>query len=280
MNLRYPPGTPIAVTNDGVGRLEAFLRRQPDVDTIQSVVGSSSGGVGSIFAGANSASLTVQMAPVGKRPSIFELIPVYRGRMLALLRDQPGAQVSVSARRRLRRVRLGFAAQPGLAGLRHAAGPQRPDCPGVAEYPYVVDVRSSLSDTSLENDFVPDPARLKGTGITPAVIAQAAADLRLRAPRPPPFSDRGLELPHTGAGRPVDPLRRAVPAEPAGLLTRARDQPAGRPAGFLPAHPGPGGRQPLQPPLHGQSHDQPGTERAPGAGHAEPAHRAAARRRD
>jgi HAE1 family hydrophobic/amphiphilic exporter-1 len=39
--------------------------------------------------------------------------------------------------------------------------------------PYVVDARSSLSDTNLENDFVPDPARLKGTGISPAMIAQA-----------------------------------------------------------------------------------------------------------
>ncbi len=37
----------------------------------------------------------------------------------------------------------------------------------------MVDVYSSLSDTSLENDFIPDPSRLNGTGITPAVIAGA-----------------------------------------------------------------------------------------------------------
>jgi HAE1 family hydrophobic/amphiphilic exporter-1 len=39
--------------------------------------------------------------------------------------------------------------------------------------PYVADVTSSLSQLSLENDFIPDPAKLKGTGITPNQIAQA-----------------------------------------------------------------------------------------------------------
>jgi HAE1 family hydrophobic/amphiphilic exporter-1 len=173
VNLRYPPGTPIEVTNGGVGRLEAFLRGQPAVDTIQSVVGSSSSGVGSIFAGANSASLTVQMAPVGQRPSIFELIPVYRGRMLALLRDQPGAQVSVSSGGGFGG--FGSALRLNLVSADFDTLLARNDriVQELQNSQYVVDVRSSLSDTNLENDFVPDSARLKGTGITPAVIAQA-----------------------------------------------------------------------------------------------------------
>jgi HAE1 family hydrophobic/amphiphilic exporter-1 len=37
----------------------------------------------------------------------------------------------------------------------------------------VADVNSSLSEVTLENSFVPDPARLKGTGITPSQIATA-----------------------------------------------------------------------------------------------------------
>jgi HAE1 family hydrophobic/amphiphilic exporter-1 len=37
--------------------------------------------------------------------------------------------------------------------------------------PYVADVTSSLSDNSLENDFVPDPNKLKGTGIPSQTIA-------------------------------------------------------------------------------------------------------------
>jgi HAE1 family hydrophobic/amphiphilic exporter-1 len=43
----------------------------------------------------------------------------------------------------------------------------------IQENPYVVDVNSSLSDTRIENAFVPDPAKLKGTGITPQAIATA-----------------------------------------------------------------------------------------------------------
>ncbi len=172
VNLRYPPGTPIEVTNGGAGRLEAFLRGQPAVDTIQAVVGSSSG-VGSIFAGANSASLTVQLAPVGKRPNIFELIPVYRGRMLALLRDQGGAQVFVASGGGFGG--FGSALRLNLVAADFNTLLSRNDriVRELQTNPYVVDVRSSLSDTNLENDFVPDPARLKGTGITPAVIAQA-----------------------------------------------------------------------------------------------------------
>ncbi len=37
----------------------------------------------------------------------------------------------------------------------------------------MADVNSSLSDTNLENDFVPDPEKLKGTGISASTIATA-----------------------------------------------------------------------------------------------------------
>ena len=43
----------------------------------------------------------------------------------------------------------------------------------IQKNPWVVDVYSTLSDTSLENDFVPDPSRMKGTGISPAMIGSA-----------------------------------------------------------------------------------------------------------
>ena len=39
--------------------------------------------------------------------------------------------------------------------------------------PYVADVSSDLSDTTLENDFIPDPSRLNGTGISPSQLADA-----------------------------------------------------------------------------------------------------------
>ena len=43
----------------------------------------------------------------------------------------------------------------------------------LAANPHVEDAASDLSQTTLENDFVPDPNRLSGTGITPGALAEA-----------------------------------------------------------------------------------------------------------
>ena len=51
--VRNPPGTPLEVTNDDVGRIEAFLFKQPEVLTVQSVMGSSPNGISGIFSGNN-----------------------------------------------------------------------------------------------------------------------------------------------------------------------------------------------------------------------------------
>jgi HAE1 family hydrophobic/amphiphilic exporter-1 len=173
VNLRYPAGTPPAVTNAGAGRIEGFLFQQPEVDTVQTLVGASSSGVGSAFGSGNTSSIIVQLIPIEKRKGVFELIPRYRGRMVALFRDQPSAQISVSAGG-------GFGGFGSSLQLSVVA----PDFNTLADRNsriiqnlqtnrYVVDVYSSLSDTTLENDFVPDPSRLKGTGITAGALALA-----------------------------------------------------------------------------------------------------------
>jgi HAE1 family hydrophobic/amphiphilic exporter-1 len=41
----------------------------------------------------------------------------------------------------------------------------------IQDNPYVTDASSSLSDTNLQNDFIPDVDRLKGTGLTTQTIA-------------------------------------------------------------------------------------------------------------
>ena len=41
----------------------------------------------------------------------------------------------------------------------------------IQQDPWVTDVSSSLSDTTLENDFYPSPTQLQGTGLTPASVA-------------------------------------------------------------------------------------------------------------
>ena len=76
--LRDPPNTPLEVTNDGVGRIEAYLRQQPEVELVQSVTGSSPNGVSGIFSGTNTANMVVQLTPVQKRTNVFLLMPKYR----------------------------------------------------------------------------------------------------------------------------------------------------------------------------------------------------------
>ena len=170
VNLRMPSGTPLSVTNEASGKLEAFLLDHPEVTTVQAVVGGASG-TGSIFAGTNSAQLTVQLEPLGKRPGVFQLIPEYRAGMLALLRDRPTAQVFVSAGGGF----AGSALQLNITSPDYATLADRNNSilSEIAKDPWVVDARSSLSDTSLQSVFTPDPARLRGTGITPEAMAEA-----------------------------------------------------------------------------------------------------------
>ena len=171
--LRNPPSAPLQLTNDDVGRIEGFLRQQPEVQLIQSVTGSSPNGVSGIFSGTNTANIVVQLTPVQTRTNVFQLMPKYRAGILSLFRDQPSAQVFLNSGG-------GF----GPAGNSLQLAVVSPDfntllnrnakiLQTIQKDPWVVDVYSTLSDTNLENDFVPDPSRLKGTGISPAMIGNA-----------------------------------------------------------------------------------------------------------
>ena len=75
ISVRNPPGTPLEVTNDNVGAIEKYLSQQPEVETVQSIIGSSPNGLSGLFSGNNTGSITVQLTPIGKRKNIFELIP-------------------------------------------------------------------------------------------------------------------------------------------------------------------------------------------------------------
>jgi HAE1 family hydrophobic/amphiphilic exporter-1 len=110
---------------------------------------------------------------VQKRSNVFLLIPRYRAGIRALFPDQPSAQIFLNSGG-------GF----GPAGNALQLSLVSPDfnlllqrngriLQEIQRDPWVVDVYSTLSDTSLENDFVPDPSRTKGTGISPMMIASA-----------------------------------------------------------------------------------------------------------
>ncbi len=160
IGLRLPPGTPINVLNDDAGKIEAFLLSRPEVSIVQTIVGSFD-------------RFTVQLSPVNTRPNIFELIPTYRRTMAGILRDQPSARFSVSAGGGFRGGGSALQLNLTAADLNTLLQRNAQIIQVLQNDPYVADVNSSLSDTSLENDFIPDPARMKGTGITPGMIAQA-----------------------------------------------------------------------------------------------------------
>jgi HAE1 family hydrophobic/amphiphilic exporter-1 len=169
--VRNSPSTPLEVTNDNVGNIETFLSQQPEVQTVQSVVGSSANGLTGIFSGNNTASIVVQLAPIDKRESVFTLIPRYRKSMMAFFRNQPSSLLIVSAGG-------GFGSAGSVLGL-SVVGPDfnvlnsrnNRMLQELAKNPWITDVYSSLSDTSMESDFIPDTSRMTGTGISPATIA-------------------------------------------------------------------------------------------------------------
>ncbi len=161
VNVRFPRGTPPLVVNQGTQRVENYLLQRPEVVTIQSVVG----GGGEVV---------IQLVPVGKRPGVSALTALYRQEILRLFRDQPSTTISVSAG-------SGFgggfgpslqlnvvAADFNTLNARNNAIIQE-----LQANPYVTDVTSSLSLVALENDFIPDPSRMNGTGITPNQVGQA-----------------------------------------------------------------------------------------------------------
>ena len=161
----------------------------------------------------------IQLIPIEKRKGVFALIQQYRGQLLGLFRDQPSAQISVSAGGGFG----GFGSSLQLSivapDFNTLSDRNNSIIQNLQTNRYVVDVTSSLSDTSLENDFVPDPSRMKGTGITPAAIAARAADLRFRDPGVE-RRDRRPELSHPGAGGPDEALGRPVAPEPSRSMRR------------------------------------------------------------
>ncbi len=158
--LRLPSGTPTTVINEDAGRIEAYLLQRPEVETVQTVVGGFT-------------NLIVQLGPVGKRPSLFALVPVYRRDMLTLLRDQPSARLGVSAGGGFQGAGSSLDVNVTAADLNTLQSRNAAMVSRIQNNPFVSDVNSSLSDTTLENDFVPDTSMLKGTGISPGTVADS-----------------------------------------------------------------------------------------------------------
>ncbi len=170
VNMRLPPGTPTSVTNDGAGRLEAWLIEQPEVTTVQTTVGSTAGSFGN---NPSVASLTVQLVPLGQRKSVFLLAASYRTRLLALLKDLPSPHLSVSAGGGFRGQGSTVSFTLATSDFNVLSDTNQRMLAYFQDHPLVADVSSDLSDSTVEEDYIPDPSRLSGTGISPDQIANA-----------------------------------------------------------------------------------------------------------
>jgi HAE1 family hydrophobic/amphiphilic exporter-1 len=152
--------------------MENWLLSQKEVVTVQTSVGS--GGVGGFGGNAN---FTIQLVPVEKRRSSFVLAQDFRTKLQAVFRDKPEARVSVNAG--------GFGGGGGfgqgstvsftLSSSDFNALMDTNDAiiANLQATPFVNDVSSGLSNTTLENDFVPDVNRLQGTGLSTSTVATA-----------------------------------------------------------------------------------------------------------
>ncbi|HYW85359.1 MAG TPA: efflux RND transporter permease subunit, partial [Spirochaetia bacterium] len=171
VNMRLPPGTPASVTNQGAGRLEAWLLAQPEVMTVQTTVGST----GSTGFGTNPSvsSMVVQLVPQNRRKSVFQLLSGYRKELLARLADLPTPHVSVSAGGGFRGLGSTVSFTMATSDFNVLSDTNTKALAYLQGNPFVADVSSDLSDTTLEEDFLPDPSRLNGTGISPDQLADA-----------------------------------------------------------------------------------------------------------
>ena len=161
VNVNMPSGTSITTTNALAARVESFLLSRPEVRTVQTQVSTTR------------ASLTLQLIPREERAGVFSLIPQWQRTLSGLLQDQPSARVSINAGGGFRG--QGSALQVNLASpsfdLLNARTNQALDL--IQADPSVLSATTSLTQTTLDNRFVPDPNRLVGTGLTASSVAQA-----------------------------------------------------------------------------------------------------------
>ncbi len=166
--FELPKGTTLSETNALVKPVEDYVLTRPEVDILQTTVGSSANsGTGS----AERATLSVTLKPKGTRPPIDDVIALYRKDLGKMLANRPDAKFKVQ-------VPQGGPPQDGdYVVTLNAPTPEllreRSDrfLELLRKDGRFVDVRSTLSQTTAEKVFIPDPIKLSGTGLTALDIA-------------------------------------------------------------------------------------------------------------
>jgi hydrophobic/amphiphilic exporter-1 (mainly G- bacteria), HAE1 family len=172
IRLTLPPGTALEETDRMVRRVEAYLGKRPEVRKVATIVGTTSSFNSSGIEPRN-ATLALDLAPKGQRLTSFELLPLYTDEIKKLFADRPEINVQVQGAQN----GPGDSADLSLslsAATQSALEERAPAViAAIRKNPNVTAVSASISQTSLEQSFVPDESKLEGTGLTPDDLAQA-----------------------------------------------------------------------------------------------------------
>ncbi|WP_291424631.1 efflux RND transporter permease subunit [Deinococcus sp.] len=170
VELTLPTGASLAATNTVTTRIEDKLLAHPEVKLAGASVGSGGPMTGS---GSNLSSLTVTLVPRAERKGIEELIEQFRAELQPLVQQYPGTELTISTQQTgpsgSADLSLALTA-PNQTLLRARS---RDLARLLTSDPHITSVKSSLSATRQERTFVPDQARLAGTGLTTSDLAQA-----------------------------------------------------------------------------------------------------------
>ncbi len=171
VNVVMHTGTTLEATNVTTGSLEAFLLHQPEVSSVQTIIGSS----GSFMVGVNRAentTMVVRLVPRAHRAGVYDLMDKYRKEMGDLLFSvDPSATLSLSA---------GGGPPGGSSTISLSLLSSDKDLllqrnakilQAVTNNPSVVSATSSLSNVTVERDFKPSESQMEGTGISPSAVA-------------------------------------------------------------------------------------------------------------
>ncbi len=172
VNVVMHTGTTLEATNVATGGLETFLLHQPEVSSVQTIIGSSGG---SFMGGVNRAentTMVVRLVPRAHRAGVYDLMDKYRKEIGDLLFSvDPSATLSLSA---------GGGPPGGSSTISLSLLSSDKDLllqrnarilQAVTNNPSVVSATSSLSNVTVERDFKPSEPQMEGTGISPSAVA-------------------------------------------------------------------------------------------------------------
>ena len=183
INLAMHSGSTLESTNRATGSLEAFLLGQPEVRTVQTIVGST--GVFTVGSGQpENTTMVVQLVGLERRAGAYDLMDKYRVGMEKILAvADPSATLSLAVsggpQGSNSTISLSLLSSDQNVLLERNAKVLR----FVQGRPFVVGATSSLSDVSIERDFKPSESRCRAPD-SPRAPSRASSRPTLRAPRP------------------------------------------------------------------------------------------------